>query len=204
MILILLGLLTSTGSAEPLTERVENAYVRPALAQIQEALEGRGPSWVPPVLPGTSQTRLLNEELQRLWLEPLLQGGDGSAHEAARRLASPTDFSPPPQEASLAERLPIRSLSPVAADMAARIEENFLKQILPGEYFHASARALGSSELNEGPSAPRHEGLSPMAGEAAQAAPRPSGKDSTKMVRGKADFARPRLKPLKSKFSAVR
>ncbi|OGR97361.1 MAG: hypothetical protein A2V88_06970 [Elusimicrobia bacterium RBG_16_66_12] len=213
MILPALLVAASATAAEPLADRVERDYVRPALEQVRGTLEGREPAWTPPALPGTASSRRLSMELSARWLEPLLQGGGGYVGAAARHLASPTAFEAPPEEPSLAERLPLSSLSPAAAELVETVERRFLSKLFPEEYFQAAARSLGSAGQDEGPAAPDLGALPQRQEDSPARLARPGdfsfklpagpAKDSTRMIRGKAGSPaqRLRLKPLKSRFS---
>src|SRR5665213_3558176 len=85
----------SAFSAEPLSDKIDREYVQPVFRELQGALDGREPTWTPPVLPGSAQTAALSEKVRTLWLEPLMAADQGYAFSAARSLASPRAFEPP-------------------------------------------------------------------------------------------------------------
>ena len=207
-------LLASCAAAEPFTDRIERDYIDPVLEQIQGALEGREPSWTPPVLPGMPQTRAFSDELVARWIEPLIENDMNFAQSAALTLASPR-LSEPPADISISEIVPLQALSPEAAAIVDFMEQRFLTRLFPGDYIMQAAQALGSGRPDEeGPAEPDLDALSHIPAGLTQAvapqegagldtkAPLPS-KDSTRLVRGGIGNVRPKLKPIRSRFTAT-
>lgn len=200
---------------EPLADKVEREYVKPALEQVQGAVDGREPSWTPPVLPGTASTRRLSEEIESRWIEPLLGAGQGFASGAARTLASPNAFAAPPAEPDAAALLPV-SRAPAAEGLVESIERRFLSRLFPEDYAARAAAALGKAADDAGPEAPDVSDLADTgaaAGATRLASPQDFSyaksrrvADSTRLTRGSgvsSGAPRPRLKPFKSRFSSA-
>lgn len=211
MLLALLAaaLLSARAAAEPLSDRIDREYVQPALAQVQGALDGREPSWIPPVLPGSAQAARLSERVRARWLEPLLEGNRSYALDAARTLASPRAFEVP-AEPDVAALLPDARVSPAAEELVSGVERRFLARLFPEDYALGAAAALGSGRAGEeGPSAPEQEEPARPPDDARFARPRDFGRkrkvaDSTRLTRGSAGAGpAPRLKPARSRFSAA-
>lgn len=204
-------------AAEPLSAKIDREYVQPVLQQLQGALDGREPTWTPPVLPGSAQAAALSEKVRTLWLEPLMGADQGYAFAAARSLASPKTFEPP-AEPDLAAILP-SAPSQAADDLASSISRNFLSRLFPADYALGAAAALGSGRPDaEGPSAPDLAELAKFPGGSFGARKAKSERfarrddfarkrkvaDSTSLTRGSgASAGAPKLKAFSSALSAA-
>lgn len=201
-------------AAEPLSDKIDREYVQPVFRELQGALDGREPSWTPPVLPGSAQSAALSEKVRTLWLEPLMSADQGYAFAAARSLASPAAFEPP-AEPDLASILPAAP-SPASEDLVSSLSRRFLSRLFPEDYALGAAGALGSARPDEnGPSAPDLSelakspgGSSARAGTSRFARADDFGRkrkvaDSTSLTRGSGGGAeRPKLKAFRSSLSS--
>lgn len=93
--LFLIVFACGAAQAEDLSARVDRDYVRPVLAAVADAVQGRESSWTPPTLPVSPRARALSEALSARWVEPILLGAEAYVFRAAHVLASPDDFSLP-------------------------------------------------------------------------------------------------------------
>jgi len=172
---------SQAAAAEPLKDKLDREYVQPVFRELQGALDGREPSWTPPVLPGSAQTAALSETVRKLWLEPLFAADQAYAFSAARSLASPKEFSAP-AEPDLAALLPAAAPSPAAKDVIADISRRFLTGILP------DAADLAAGKAPEPAAAPRFARPEDFA-------PKRKTADSTGLTRGSGGTAGgPKLK----------
>ncbi len=122
--------------AEDLSARVERDYVRPVLAAVADAVQGRESSWTPPAPLESKRARALGEMISARWIEPLLLGGEAYVFRAARILASPGDFSLP--EAPSFAALGARSRSEPFATGAPRFAS-------PVDFTYAASRRVPDS-----------------------------------------------------------
>lgn len=182
-------------AAEPLKDKIDREYVQPVFRELQGALDGREPSWTPPVLPGSAQTATFSEKVRTLWLEPLMAANQDYAFAAARSLASPKVFEPP-AEPDLAAILPSAS-SQGADDLVSSISRRFLSRLFPAD------AVLGAAGAPEGGADRRIEKGARFARRDDFVRKRKVA-DSTSLTRGSAGSSRaPKLKAFESRFSSA-
>ena len=134
--LLLVALSCSAARSQDLSARVDNEYVRPVLAAVADAVNGRESSWTPPTLPGSARGRALSEALSARWVEPLLLGAEAYVFRAARVLASPDDFSLPEAPSFVA---------PGAQSRTPRFATGAPKFAAPADFTYAASRRVADS-----------------------------------------------------------
>lgn len=191
--LLIVALLARPAFAEPLSERVDREFVQPVLEQVQGAVEGRQPDWVPPTLPGSAMTLRLEEDVRVKWLGPLLAAHQAYAFDAARSLASPEAFDAPAEPAILSA-VPDASLSAIVESLVAELDRS-----VAAAFFPADAPRPGASRSSETELAPRDLLAQPRDFARTRAV-----SDSSRLTRRMgAGPSRPRLKAKRPRFSPV-